>query len=395
MQREGDPCLYRTENGETDMKSEKGKSGNKGEWSELYTLCYLLNAGILKTADRHLNPNQSAFLPIIRILRKEDGDRKDYRPEENKCVRIFINDKEVKTVPKKEFEDTVTLLYENMRNKTTDDPLFLDKIARFMGNIHCTKIKANSTEKKDITIQIHDTNTNQTPIQGFSIKSYMGKNPTLLNAGNTTNFTFRIKGCDDALMKKVNAIGTSSKIVDRIEAVLGAGCSFEYTGMESDSFRRNLQKVDSLMPQIIAEMLLIHYTTGEKKLYAVAEMLEKKDPFGMDNGGYYIYKMKTVLCAFALGMIPSVPWNGYEDANGGYIVVKEDGDVVCFFLYDRNVFEDYLLDCTIFERASTGKHDYAEIYEKEGKYFMKLNLQIRFTKPSLYKKKTGLDRYTE
>lgn len=387
MQRERDPSLYRTEKGETYMTSDNETSGNKGEWSEFYTFCYLLNAGILKTADRHLNPNQSAFLPIIRILRNEDGDRKDYRPEKDKCVRIFINDKEVRTVPKKEFEDTVTLLYENMRNGTTKDRSFLDRIGGFMGRIHCTKIKANSTEKKDITIQIHDTNTNQTPIQGFSIKSYIGNKPTLLNAGKTTNFTFRIVGCDRDLMDKVNAIDTRTKIKDRIGAVLGAGCSFEYAGMDSDCFRRNLQKVDSLMPRIIAEMLLIHYTTDEQKLSDAAEVLEEKDPLGMDNSGYYVYKMKTVLCAFALGMVPSVPWNGIEDANGGYIVVKEDGDVVCFFLYDRNVFEDYLLDCTMFERASTTRHEYLRIYENDGEYFMKLNLQIRFTKPSLYEKK--------
>jgi hypothetical protein len=113
-------------------------------------------------------------------------------------------------------------------------------------------------------------------------------------------------------------------------------------------------------------------------------MLEERDPLRMDNPGYYAYKMKTVLCAFALGMIPSEPWGGIEDANGGYIVVKEDGDVVCFFLYDRNEFEDYLLGCTEFERGSTSRHGYLSIYEDGGEYFMKLNLQIRFTKPERF-----------
>lgn len=44
----------------------------------------------------------------------------------------------------------------------------------------------------------------------------------------------------------------------------------------------------------------------------------------------------------------------------------------------RNSFEQYLLDHTILERASTSKHDYMNLYETDGEMFMKLNLQIRF-----------------
>ncbi len=44
----------------------------------------------------------------------------------------------------------------------------------------------------------------------------------------------------------------------------------------------------------------------------------------------------------------------------------------------RNSFEQYLSDHTILERASTSKHDYMNLYEKDGEMFMKLNLQIRF-----------------
>ena len=65
-------------------------------------------------------------------------------------------------------------------------------------------------------------------------------------------------------------------------------------------------------------------------------------------------------------------------ADGGYIIVKKDGDVVAYHIYNRNSFEDYLLDNTCFERASTQKHDYAHIYENDGKMYINLNAQIRF-----------------
>lgn len=367
------------------MTSDRGLSANKGEWSEFYTFCYLLNAGILKTADEYLNPNKAAFLPIIKIIRDENGLNKEYYPDsEKKTITIFINGEPIKSVPRKEFETTISMLYLRMKEGMTNSPEFQQAMKDFMANIHCTKIKAKSSEKEDIVIQLHDTITNQTPIQGFSIKSYIGNKPTLLNAGRTTNFVFRIKGCDEKLMNSVNAVETNQKIVDRIQMILDSHCSLEFAGMESDCFRKNLQKADSLMPQIIAEMLRVHYTTGKNRLSEITYQLEETDPLGMSNPGFYVVKIKSFLCSVALGMIPSKPWNGVEDANGGYIVVKEDGDVVCFFLYDRNVFEEYLLNCTIFERASTSRHGYLNIYQSGKEFLMNLNLQIRFTKPSKY-----------
>ena len=67
-----------------------------------------------------------------------------------------------------------------------------------------------------------------------------------------------------------------------------------------------------------------------------------------------------------------------NEANGGYIIVKADGEILAYHIYNRNFFEQYLLDNTILERASTSRHDYMSLYEENGEMFIKLNLQIRF-----------------
>ena len=36
----------------------------------------------------------------------------------------------------------------------------------------------------------------------------------------------------------------------------------------------------------------------------------------------YTYKFKKFLCSCALGMKPAKPWDGLDEANGGYIIVK-------------------------------------------------------------------------
>ncbi len=33
-------------------------------------------------------------------------------------------------------------------------------------------------------------------------------------------------------------------------------------------------------------------------------------------------------------------WTGDFEAKGGYIIVKDDGDVVCYHIYNRNAFRN-------------------------------------------------------
>ena len=70
--------------------------------------------------------------------------------------------------------------------------------------------------------------------------------------------------------------------------------------------------------------------------------------------------------------------NGLTKESAEKVNGIKDGDVVAYHIYNRNSFEDYLFDDTCFERASTKKHDYAHIYENDGKMYINLNAQIRF-----------------
>ena len=67
---------------------------------------------------------------------------------------------------------------------------------------------------------------------------------------------------------------------------------------------------------------------------------------------FYEHKMKVLLLDAALGMTPSKEWKGRYDANGGYLVVRKDGEIVCYHFYNRNDVEDYLYHNTRFERGS-------------------------------------------
>ena len=73
-------------------------------------------------------------------------------------------------------------------------------------------------------------------------------------------------------------------------------------------------------------------------------------------------------------------WSGQYDATGGCLVVKDNGEVLCYHIYNRNEFEDYLLNNVKLDTASSSRHEFGKIYEEEENLFFKLNLQIRFLK---------------
>ena len=110
----------------------------------------------------------------------------------------------------------------------------------------------------------------------------------------------------------------------------------------------------------------------------LVELAGERDPLGYGDSKMYEYKFKKFLCSCALGMKPAQMWDGLDEANGGYIIVKANGEILAYHIYNRNFFEQYLLDNTILERASTSRHDYMSLYEEDGEMYIKLNLQVRF-----------------
>lgn len=218
---------------------------------------------------------------------------------------------------------------------------------------------------------------------GFSIKSRLGSKSTLLNAGKTTNFVYRVLGFKptEREMQEINQVNTKSKVKDRINAITNAGGMLQFIAPEQDIFKNNLVLIDSLLPNIVAEMIKCFFTSKLNSIEELTEYLTQENPISYDTQfahTFYEYKIKRFLTDVALGMTPSKVWTGVYDATGGYLVVKENGDVLCYHIYNRNHFEDYLFANTALHTASTNKFGFGKIYEDKGHYYFKLNLQIRF-----------------
>lgn len=354
-------------------------SGNKGEWTEIYALFKLLGDKQLHAGDENLQKIQSLFYPIIKIIRNEHGSQLEY--EINSDIVIIKGGQEELRIPCYAFIEEAAKLLEKIKGST--GAFSLPETEVFMNSILCKTLKAKATSKTDIRIVIHDQKINRAAELGFSIKSKLGGEATLLNAGKTTNFIYQIIGFTPSAVEinSINSIDTTSKIKDRIQAITNAGGTLNYKAPQEKIFKNNLVLVDSLLPDIIAGITLKFFTSNLSSLKDLTHEINKANPLQYDNQfahSFYDYKIKRFLTDVALGMMPSQVWAGVYDATGGYLVVKENGDVLCYHIYNRNQFEDYLFSNTKLETASSTRHDFGKIYEEGGNYYFKLNLQIRF-----------------
>lgn len=353
-------------------------TGNKGEWSELYVLLYLLGTGKLYAANEKVQRLQDVYFPILKIIRDDTRGQIDYLIRDEKEVEIIINKVSSGRIPMETFRKEADSLYHAIE-LGADRAFPIDSTEAFMGRIFAYRLAAPSNDKTDITLQVHDIHTGYDPIMGFSIKSELGNPPTLLNASGATNFVYRVSGMNDQIMEEVNSIETKTKILDRIERISERGGKIEYFGCANETFSSNLMLIDSRMEEFLACLLLYSYETGIVDCKQLMDnFMESHNPLNYPQKGFYSFKFKKFLAAIALGMKPSTMWDGIDEANGGYIIVATDGEVLAYHLYNRNFFEQYLMDSTKLERPSTTRHKYASIYKENGEYYIKLNLQIRF-----------------
>lgn len=357
-------------------------TGNKGEWSEVYTLLKLLGEGKVYAGDQNLNKIQNLFYPIIMILRQEKQGNFNYKRQEANVVIQTPEGEELLTIPAsvllKEAENLLMAINEN------DGAFTIPQTEIFINSIYCNSLKAKSSDKTDIRIILHDRRTKINSEMGFSIKSQLGGNSTLLNASKATNFNFKIEDVllSDEDIAYINSLNPKrNKIIDRVNAIKSKGGRLVFDKVDNSTFRNNLIMLDGDLLKIMAHMLLQQLKSGVSTFEALAEKITETNPLNYETtqtSPFYIYKIKHLLTSSALGMMPATAWNGQFDANGGYLVVKKNGEILCYHFYDRNRFEDYLFSNAYLERSSTSRHEYGSIIkENDGSLSFKLNFQIR------------------
>ena len=377
------------------VESIKGKKLNKGEWAEFYVMLKLLGEGKLYTADKLLKKKLDSYLDVLKIIRQEldtqvleyiiDEDQSEVIVKPQDSATIFVS------IPMQEFRDNALALFrgiKDMRGMSVPAP---DSVCDFAKVIYVNKPKAPAVKalkkqfggKNDIFIEVRDGQTAIVSVMGFSIKSKFGHNPTLFNAGSSSQFLYKLTNCNDTAMSEFNAIsdGDGRGWAKCKEYLSTHGITMEFARTQNPVYGNNLFLVRESMSKILAWCVKDRLIDSPND-FGVKETVERMaaaNPLGVPNAEIYYEKaIKDFLMAGFTGMTAAYQWDGREQVNGGYIVVMDDGDVICYHSNDRESFRDYLYRNTHFEYVGADKYCWSRISKNEGEYYLPLNASVRF-----------------
>ncbi|MBQ2671257.1 MAG: HpaII family restriction endonuclease [Clostridia bacterium] len=377
------------------VDSIKGKKLNKGEWAEFYVLLKLLGEGKLYTANKLLQKNYQSYLDVLRVIRQELSSQVlEYIIDKDNSVviiKVQNSDEILVSIPMQEFKVNASLLFSGIKDMKGSSIPAPDDVCDFARIIYVSKPKAPAVKalkkqfggKNDIFIEVRDSKTSIVSVMGFSIKSKFGGNPTLFNAGTSSQYIYRLFGCNDALMEEFNAITEDGgRGWSKCKEFLSQnGITMEFVGTKNTTYKNNLSLVRESMSKIMAWCVKDRLIDSPRD-YEVMETVErmiKVNPLNVSNPAIYYEKaIKDFLIAGFTGMTAANPWDGKEQVSGGYICVMDQGDVLCYHSSDREAFRDYLYRNTHFEYVSADKYKWSRIEKVKNEYLLPLNISVRF-----------------
>ncbi len=358
--------------------------GNKGEWSELYAFFKLLHEGQLISADQNLNKTNS-FLDVDSIYRDDTGKVLQFRITNQGQIEVLDikSGNILKSFSQNDAKSMATeLLAEIKKLKGSNIDLSTENKIK---NFHIHQVKTKSQSKGDIKMLVYDSVHGFSTEQQFSIKSFLGSNPTLFNANKTTNIIYRITDSNgnpisnnDMLL--VNGIQNPKKYIKRIQKIQALGYNIEFDSYFDSTFHLNLQLIDGDLPKILAFIVLDKYVNQNVKINDIVDKLNTSNPLNYDlskGHNFYDYKLINFLVEAALGMTSKEVWTGHYAVIGGLIIVKTNADIVCYHLVDFNKFKQYLRNACKLDNPSGSKMGYGEVYHENNDSFIKLNFQFK------------------
>ena len=351
-------------------------SGNIGEWSEVYTFFKLLADGRLHAANADLTLDPNSYYPIVKLMRKQKDFSFDYELDEIN-IRISPEHKDTTEVviSRSNFGTAASEILSTIAGSTGN--FSVPSVNQIIADAHIASLKEPHSDKGDISLVAHDATIGRATKMTFSIKSQLGSPSSLLNASGATNFRFVLSDAlSDDDIASLNDLGVKKLV----KTLIQRGCEFSLQEVNSVQFATNLKMMDSEMPKLIAALLISYYSGLGTSIIDLVKVITNADPLSIGAGAdkVYVHKIKTFLADVALGMTPSIPWSGDYDATAGYIIVKPNGEPVCFHAYNREAFRDYLLNSTRMETASTTRHKFGFLFRIGDQVFIDLNLQVRF-----------------
>ena len=173
---------------------------------------------------------------------------------------------------------------------------------------------------------------------------------------------------------------------DRMKMLKEAGVKLQFHRMATQVAEDNLELCGGESLQRILAAILVHFyynNLGSRvSLVDCIDYLAENDVVQLrrtDVKKYYYNRVAKFVYDSFTGLRLGTPWSGRSEVNGGYIVVKRNGDVVAYHSTITDEFKDFLVQRLMLEAPSHKRHKDMVIEKKDGRYYLKLGLQLRFS----------------
>jgi type II restriction enzyme len=343
---------------------------NRGEWSELFVLVNLLASGELHYMNRDSTHTNSAF-PVVLISRRVSGFEHRFRISHGYVEILGVpNEKVVSRVSQEILQELSLVLLDEIK-KGKGRAFTVPSAAKIMSALRIEKA-TGIQGKDDLRITIYDPRTKQQNSQGFSIKSFLGSNPSILNASGVTNIEFIIEGnLSDNQKQALNNLGP----IALVSNLVSTGHELVLSKIDQ-RFAENLEMIDSEMVSLLGQIVIASYEGDGRSMPDIVRKLTLKNPLNYsprNSESRYTHKIKDLLEAVALGMRPSEPWSGNMEAEGGNLIVTSNGEILCHHALDKDSLRNYLFSNTYIDTPSRSKWKFGSITRDK----LTLNFQIR------------------
>ena len=399
---------------------------NRGEWTEAYVFLRLLGNGKVYGATSDLQKNPDVYVDIVNILRYDTEGLLKFERENNQTVSASLDGTDFKVICCSELNEKADYLYQIIKNIGAAKRISISGIQTYLEDLKFSQAKAPKMpvavenrygKKTDIIITAEDPVDHARITEGFSIKSHIGDPSTLFNSATNSGLIYKIIGCNEYYMHKLNSIESETGIFEYIK---NTDLSLEFAGSKSEAFSDNLDYIDLRMIEFINAVVLVqigYYPKARsQKSKDIIEMVAELNPLNVKHPDkWYAAKFKDFLYAAFSGLTAIQPWDGHRKMSGGYIDVSKDGEILYFRAMSDYIFSEYLYQNTFIDRPSRGvlkdvaqanakaylschtlseneitaviykdgkrkpkKGDWGYVYENNGSYYIAINFQIRF-----------------
>ena len=368
---------------------------NKGEWSELYTAKKLLADGKLYLAGEDYHKNPDEWMQVLSIQRIEGNNRivsYNINSDEDR-IDIEVDSTLNKSMKISRFKH-IAKLFKNEIIEGSSSFDVSESTKAFLSEAEFNSSRARSSDKNDIYLTLKDPRTSIIRKNvGFSIKSELGKPPTIFNTATASGVKYRISDMTDCLMSETNSLvnlSGDSAVSERCRYLLENGCSFEYVGfanarrVKQPTFAENLDTINPRLSTVIEKILWNHFVEGEKNkdIDKLTDIIIEQNPCKITYPEIkYPTMIKNFLYVCYSGMTASKIWKGEAQVKGGFINVNNAGEITAQYAIESDSFKNFLFYNCFFDYPSTSKKygDYGHVYKEGNDYFFNLNFQIKIS----------------